>query len=80
MAGSGTPEGATAGGWSGVSRTAAARVADYDWDGSVAAASTEIAEAIVGHEGEIARAFWEYYLSLPQTAHIRGFFTPDYLS
>ena len=80
MAGSGTPEGGTAGGWSGVSRTAAARVADYDWDGSVAAASTEIAEAIVGHEGEIARAFWEYYLSLPQTAHIRGFFTPDYLS
>ena len=80
MAGSGTPEGATAGGWSGVSRTAAARVADYDWDGSVAAASAEIADAIVGHEGEIARAFWEYYLSLPQTAHIRGFFTPDYLS
>ncbi|MFA6123622.1 methyl-accepting chemotaxis protein [Sphingomonas sp.] len=80
MAESGTSEGGTAGGWSGVSRTAAARVAEYDWDGSVTAASAEIAEAIAGHEGEIARAFWEYYLSLPQTAHIRGFFTPDYLS
>lgn len=67
------------GGWSGENRTAAARVADYDWDGNVAASAADITQAIAGYEAEISRAFWEHYLSLPVTAHIRRHFTPDYL-
>ena len=71
--------GAIPGGWSGEHRTAAARVADYDWDGSIRACAAEITQAIAGHEAEISRAFWEHYLSLPVSAHIRSQFTADYL-
>ena len=71
-------ESANLGGWSGENRTAAQRVREYDWDGSIAAASVEIAGLIEGHETEIAGAFWDHYLSLPVSAHIRPFFTPDY--
>ena len=60
--------GAIPGGWSGEHRTAAARVADYDWDGSIRACAAEITQAIAGHEAEISRAFWEHYLSLPVSA------------
>ena len=73
------PAGLMLGGWSGESRSAAARIADYDWDGSIAACAAEITQAIAGHETEISRVFWEYYLSLPVTAHIRGHFSREYL-
>ena len=73
-------ESARLGGWSGENRTAAQRVEDYDWDGSIFAASAEISALIEGHEAEIAGAFWDHYLSLPITAHIRPHFTPDYLA
>jgi methyl-accepting chemotaxis protein len=79
MAGNDAPISAIPGGWSGENRSAAARVADYDWDGSIRACADEVTQAIAGHEAEISRAFWEHYLSLPVTAHIRVHFTPDYL-
>ena len=65
------------GGWSGENRTAAERISEYDWDGSIAAAAVEIAHLIEGHETEIAGAFWEHYLSLSVSAHIRPYFTAD---
>ena len=71
-------ESARPSGWSGENRTAAQRVGDYDWDGSITVASSEISHLIEGHEAEIAGAFWNHYLSLPVTAHIRQHFTPEY--
>ena len=59
------------GGWSGEERSIADRVKDYDWDGAIVPATIEIARLIKGKENEIATAFWEHYLSLPATAHIR---------
>jgi methyl-accepting chemotaxis protein len=58
------------GGWSGGARSAAARVADYDWDGGIAGAAAEIARLIAGSEATISGSFWDYYLSLPATAHL----------
>ncbi|WP_242140416.1 methyl-accepting chemotaxis protein [Sphingomonas sp. TREG-RG-20F-R18-01] len=68
------------GGWSGENRSAAQRVADYDWDGSVLAASAEIARLIEGHEHDISRTFWKHYLDLPVSAHIRPLFDDAYLA
>ena len=73
-------ESARLGGWSGEHRTAAQRVEDYDWDGSISGAAAEITRLIEGHEAEIAAAFWTHYLSLPVTAHIQRFFTAEYLA
>ena len=36
------------GGWSGKARAAAERIADYDWDRSIRAASAEISALIAG--------------------------------
>jgi methyl-accepting chemotaxis protein len=69
-----------AGSWSGSVRSAAERVGDYDWDKAIAPASTEIAELITGAEDEIAAAFWEHYLSLPTTAHVRPHFNAEFLA
>ncbi|MET3827514.1 methyl-accepting chemotaxis protein [Sphingomonas sp. PvP055] len=60
--------------WSGENRSAAQRVADYDWDDTLIAASAEIATIISGDELAISRTFWEYYLALPVSAHIRPMF------
>ncbi|MEG3176344.1 methyl-accepting chemotaxis protein [Sphingomonas sp. RB3P16] len=79
MASNSTSPDAIVGGWSGELRSAAARVADYDWDGSIIECAAEITRAIAGREIEISSAFWDHYLALPVTAHIRAAFTPDYL-
>jgi methyl-accepting chemotaxis protein len=69
-----------AGSWSDSARSAAQRVGDYDWDKAVAPAAAEIAQLIEGSESEIAAAFWQHYLSLPVTAHVRPHFTADFLA
>lgn len=61
----------TLGGWSGAARTAAQCVSDYDWDHAIGPGTVEIARLIAGSEDVIAGAFWEHYLSLPVTEHIR---------
>ena len=53
-------------------RTTAQRVADYDWDGIIAAGSAEIAGLIDDRRADIAQAFWTYYLALPDTAPVRA--------
>ena len=68
------------GGWSGEERPIADRVKDYDWDGAIASATAEIARLIQGREVEISTAFWEYYLSLPATAHLRPYFDSERLA
>ncbi|GAA0314289.1 hypothetical protein GCM10009087_25870 [Sphingomonas oligophenolica] len=68
------------GGWSGEERLIADRVKDYDWDGAIVPATIEIAGLIEGRETEISTAFWEYYLSLPATAHLRPFFDSERLA
>ncbi|MFL9841055.1 methyl-accepting chemotaxis protein [Sphingomonas sp. ST-64] len=60
--------------WSGDSRPVAERIRDYDWDGTIAEGCAQIAELIADDFETIARAFWEYYLTLPSTAHVRTFF------
>ena len=58
-------------------RTTAQRVADYDWDGIVAAGATEIAQLIDGKRADIAQAFWDYYLGLPDTVAVRNMIQGD---
>jgi methyl-accepting chemotaxis protein len=67
------------GGWGGEERSIAERVKEYDWDGAIVPATAEIARLIQGRESEIATAFWDHYLSLPATAHIRSYFEGDRL-
>jgi methyl-accepting chemotaxis protein len=66
--------------WSGESRSAAQRVADYDWDGSLVAASAEIADILAGHELAVSRTFWNHYLALPASAHVRDRFDESYFA
>ena len=65
------------GGWSGTARSAAQCVGDYDWDGAIGAGAAEISRLIAGSEEEIAGAFWQHYLSLDVTAHIRSLLSDD---
>lgn len=58
-------------GWSGTVRTAAQCVGDYDWDQAIGPGAAEIARLIAGSEEKISAAFWEHYLALPVTDHIR---------
>ena len=68
------------GGWSGKQRSAAQRVADYDWDGQIRPASAEISALIAGSETAISSAFWHYYIALPATAHLRSQFDQELLA
>ena len=65
------------GGWSGGTRTAAECVGDYDWDKAIGPGAAEISKLIDGSEAVISAAFWEHYLSLPVTDHIRRIMTKD---
>ncbi|MEG3148289.1 methyl-accepting chemotaxis protein [Sphingomonas sp. ZT3P38] len=65
------------GGWSGDSRSIAEHIAEYDWDRTIAPGAAEIARLIKGSEESIATEFWEHYLSLPATAHIRQHFDAE---
>ena len=58
------------------SRTIAQRVADYDWDGTIAAGAAEVAALIGEHRHAISQAFWDYYLGLPDTAGVRAVLGP----
>ncbi|QDX26250.1 chemotaxis protein [Sphingomonas suaedae] len=60
--------------WSGDSRPIAERIRDYDWDGAIAEGCARITELIDADCETIGRAFWDHYLALPATAHVRGFF------
>jgi methyl-accepting chemotaxis protein len=64
-------------GWSGGSRSAVECVRDYDWDGTLASTTAEIAVLLRGSETLIATAFWKQYLSTPALAPLRGYFTGD---
>jgi methyl-accepting chemotaxis protein len=66
--------------WSGENRSTAERVADYDWDNTILSAGTEIATLIAGKEASISRTFWNHYLALPVSAHIRPMFDEAYLA
>ncbi|OYY69537.1 methyl-accepting chemotaxis protein [Sphingomonas sp. 28-63-12] len=70
----------TLGGWSGTARSAAQCVGDYDWDRAIGPGAAEISSLIAGSEEEIAGAFWEHYLSLAVTVHIRRLLTDDILA
>ncbi|MEG3123442.1 methyl-accepting chemotaxis protein [Sphingomonas sp. GB1N7] len=61
-------------GWIGTARSAAQRVADYDWDQCIRPGSAEISALIAGSEARISAAFWNYYIDLPTTQHLRPFF------
>jgi methyl-accepting chemotaxis protein len=61
-------------GWIGAARSAAQRVADYDWDHCIRSGSAEVSALIAGSEAQISGAFWEHYIALPVTEHLRPFF------
>ncbi|RDE06856.1 methyl-accepting chemotaxis protein [Sphingomonas aracearum] len=52
-------------------RSAATRLRAYDWDGTLAASLAELPPLLEGRHEEIAEAFWDAYLDLPDTAHLR---------
>ncbi len=62
------------------SRTIAQRVADYDWDGTIAEGAAEVAALIADHRLAISQAFWDYYLDLPDTRGVRALLTPAMLA
>ena len=65
--------------WSDGSRSLADHLGEYDWDGIVATGGPEIAALIEGHHAEIAKAFWDHYLTLPSTQRVRSFVdTPEF--
>ncbi len=69
------------GAWSGIDRSVAARLHDYDWDGAIAPGCAEICALLDPSDwAAIATAFWEHYLSLPAVAHIREHFVPERLA
>ncbi len=67
-------------GWSGTVRTAAQCVGDYDWDQAIGPGAAEIARLIAGSEEAISAAFWEHYLALPVTDHIRRMVSKSFIA
>lgn len=63
--------------WSVNDRPLRERIHDYDWDGAIAPGCAEIAALIDGDFDRISKAFWDHYLSLPTTAHVRGYFVGE---
>ncbi|MCP3729391.1 methyl-accepting chemotaxis protein [Sphingomonas sp. MG17] len=63
--------------WSVNDRPLSERIRDYDWDGAIAPGCAEISTLLDGEFDQISKAFWDHYLSLPTTAHVRGYFTGD---
>jgi methyl-accepting chemotaxis protein len=61
-------------GWSGSTQSSADRVGDYDWDDCLRDGCADITTLIAGTEIAIAASFWDYYVSLPATEHLRPFF------
>ncbi|TPG10922.1 methyl-accepting chemotaxis protein [Sphingomonas oligophenolica] len=62
-------------------RSVAEHLRDYDWDGAIAPGCAAIVAALTPADfEEFAKGFWEHYLTLPTTASIRGYFTPERLS
>ncbi|ODP37929.1 methyl-accepting chemotaxis protein [Sphingomonas turrisvirgatae] len=53
------------------------RIRDYDWDGAIAPGCAEISELIDHDFDRISKAFWDHYLSLPTTAHVRSYFVGE---
>jgi methyl-accepting chemotaxis protein len=65
--------------WLSRESTIAERVRHYDWDGTIAANSAAIAELLADDFLGIGQSFWNHYLSLSATAHVRAYFTADRL-
>jgi methyl-accepting chemotaxis protein len=64
-------------GRSGSERTIAAHLGNYDWDASIANSCREICSVLTDADFRtIAASFWRHYLSLPETASVRDYFTP----
>lgn len=63
--------------WSVSDRPLSERIRDYDWDGIIAPSCAEMSVLIGDDFGQIAQAFWDRYLALPATAHVRSYFTGD---
>ena len=60
--------------WSGEGRSIVERVRDYDWDGQIGQGAAEVCRLIDDRFEEIGQAFWQHYLSLDATRHIRAYF------
>ncbi|HVF94756.1 MAG TPA: methyl-accepting chemotaxis protein [Sphingomonas sp.] len=66
----------TLGGWGGARRTIAEHLGDYDWDNSIADTCRDICSLLTDADfATIATCFWQHYLSLPETAAVRDYFT-----
>ncbi|PKP85935.1 MAG: chemotaxis protein, partial [Alphaproteobacteria bacterium HGW-Alphaproteobacteria-16] len=60
--------------WSGDRRPLAERIRDYDWDGAIGPVCAEISVLIADDFETVSRSFWDHYLTLPATAHVRQIF------
>ena len=70
----------TVGDWTGAVRSARQHVADYDWDDAIASACVEISALFTDDDlRSLSGSFWQRYLEMPATAHVRAYFTPERL-
>ena len=61
-------------------RSAAERIADYDWDGAMVPGCARIAALLTPEdERAIGAAFWERFLALPAMAPMKAALTPEQL-
>ena len=58
--------------WNDGARSISEHLKEYDWDGAIASGGPEIAKLLDGHFEDIARAFWDHYLTLSSTQRLRG--------
>jgi methyl-accepting chemotaxis protein len=66
----------TLGVWGGTQRSIAEHLGDYDWDSTIAASCRDICTLLTDDDFRtIASRFWHHYLSLPETAPVRAYFT-----
>ncbi len=57
------------------------RIDTYNRDGTIAASCAEIAAVLTDADYRaVATCFWEGFLSAPETAHVRDYFTPERLA
>ncbi|RYD89863.1 MAG: chemotaxis protein, partial [Sphingomonadales bacterium] len=57
--------------WNDGARSVSEHLREYDWDGAIAAGAPEVATLIADRHDEIARAFWDHYLTLTSTQRLR---------
>ncbi|HEX8553688.1 MAG TPA: methyl-accepting chemotaxis protein [Sphingomonas sp.] len=67
--------------WIDERRSVRDRIRDYDWDGAIVPGCAQITALLQPADYEtVATAFWNHYLTIESTRHLRAMFTPERLA